>query len=181
MYLRDIAFLFLLLGLTHTASAQTPVPQELTGILAEHGCVQIADDAEVLKNRGRWWVSLKQITGGDADFAIYCLSPGDNYVSTLILVINGAYNPWRGCTPVVSSWSGRSSFPLDLAIVDVTSTYSGIHDLGSWWLASSASNPKATPGPARVNVPGPIIDTTGERAGSLFACYAGQWYRIGLD
>ena len=101
MYLR-IA-LTQVLSLALCASANSAAPDAFADALAENGCVHIADDAEVLRDRGRWW------------------------------------------------------------------------------LVSSSRNPEVTYGPAGVTVANPIIDTTGGSAGALFACYSGQWYRIGLD
>ena len=86
------------------ASANRAVPALLSEALAEYGCLHIADDAEVLQNRGRWWVSLKPFTGGDADFVFYCQAAADKLRSRLILVVRGENNPWGGCDAVVDSW-----------------------------------------------------------------------------
>jgi hypothetical protein len=70
---------------TSAQSTTVAVPAALSEALTEYGCVHIADDAEVLRNRDRWWVSLKPITGGDADFAFYCQSTADQLMSRLVV------------------------------------------------------------------------------------------------
>ena len=168
-------------------SAQTTavaVPTALSAALAEHGCVHIADDAEVLRNRRRWWVSLEPFTGGDADVAFYCQSQADKLAARLIIVVRSEKNPWRGCDTVVDSWHERIRpwFPYDLAVLNALGAYREHGDLSRWWLVSSSRNVKVTYGPAGVNAPSPIIDTIGGGgAGTLYACYSRQWYRIGLD
>jgi len=172
--------------ITDTAAQSTTIslPATLSATLAEYGCVHIADDAEVLQNRRRWWVSLKPFTGGDADFAFYCQSAADKLMSRLVVVVTGENNPWRGCDTVVDSWHERSRpwFPYDLVVVNAGPRYARNIDLSQWWLVSSSRNPKVTYGPAGVKVPDPIIDTIGDGgAGTLYACYSREWYRIGLD
>jgi hypothetical protein len=173
------------LGLLLSASAYGAVPAPLSEALAEYKCVHIADDAEVLQNRGRWWVSLQPFTGGDADFVFYCQATADRLTARLVVVVRGEKNPWRGCNSVVDSWNvGRSGpwFPYGLEVVNAPSEYQRRTDLSRWWLVRSASNPKVTYGPAGVKVPGPIIDTTGTSgAGSLYACHSRHWYRYGID
>jgi hypothetical protein len=180
--------LSILTGCIAEASAQSAsilaVPATLSAALAEHGCVHIADDAEVLRNRDRWWVSLKPFTGGDADFAFYCQSATDRLMARLVLVVKGEKNPWRGCDAVVDFWHERIRpwFPYDLTVVNAAGDAS-LSDLSRWWLVSSSRNPKVTYGPAGVKVANPIIDTTRRSGGSgtLYACHSRQWYRIGLD
>ena len=170
--------------LVSLASADAAVPAPLSEALAEYGCVHITDDAEVLRDRGGWWVSLKPFTGGDADFAFYCQAAADKLVSKLVVVVRGENSPWRGCDPVVDSWRERSVpwFPYGLAVVNTAPRYSRHTDLSRWWLVSSSRNPKVTYGPAGLKVADPIIDTTGSTgAGTLYACHSRQWYRIGLD
>jgi hypothetical protein len=168
-------------------SAQTSAvaaPKALSAALAEYGCVHIADDAEVLRNRRRWWVSLEPFTGGDADFAFYCQSVADKLVARLIIAVKSDKNPWGGCDTVVDSWHERVRpwFPYDLVVVNARGAYRGPADLSRWWLVSSSRNVKVTYGPAGVKAPHPIIDTIGDGgAGTLYACYSRQWYRIGLD
>ena len=177
----------ILIGYVVNTSAQSPtvaVPAALSQALAENGCVHIAADADVLKNRRRWWVSLKPFTGGDADFAFYCQSASDTLMSRLVVVVRGDNNPWQGCDAVVDSWHERSRpwFPYDLVVVNAGPRSARHTDLSQWWLVSSSSNPKVTYGPAGVTTPDPIIDTIGDGgAGTLYACYSRQWYRIGLD
>ena len=177
--------LFVLIACLVDTSAQSPttvpVPAALSEALAEYRCLHVADNPEVRKGR-RWWISLKPLTGGDADFAFYCQISEDKPVSRLVVVVRGEKNPWQGCDAVVDSWRERFSgwFPYDLTVA--TTRYSDHTDLGKWWLVSSASNSKVTYGPAGVKVPEPIIDTIGNMgAGSLYACYSRQWYRIGID
>ena len=179
--------LSILIGYVVDTSAQSTtvaVPAALSEALAKYGCLDIADDAEVLQNRDRWWVSLKPFTGGDADFAFYCQSAADKLMAELVVVVRGENNPWRGCAAIVDFWSGRSrpSFPNDLTVVNAPED-ARLTDLSRWWLVSSSSNPKVTYGRAGVKVPYPIIDTTRRSGGSgtLYACYSRQWYRIGLD
>src|SRR5687767_7336862 len=102
MYSRIAATTVLVLVLS--ASGNGAVPAPLSEALAEYRCLHIADDAEVLRNRGRWWVSLKPFTGGDADFAFYCQAAADKLISRLVVVVRGENNPWRGCDAVVDSW-----------------------------------------------------------------------------
>ena len=176
-----------LIGCMVDISAQSTtvvVPAALSAALAEYGCLHIADDAEILRNRGRWWFSLKPFTGGDADFAFYCQSAADRLNSRLIVLVRGENNPWRGCDAVVDFWHERTRpwFPYDLAVVNAVPRYARNTDLSRWWLVSSSSNRKVTYGPVGVKVPDPIIDTIGDSgAGALFACYSRQWYRIGVD
>jgi hypothetical protein len=164
-------------------SANGAVPEPLSAALAAYECVEISDNAEVLRNHQRWWVSLKPFTGGDADFAFYCQRAADALSFALVIVVKGENNPWGSCDPVVDSWHERSRpwFPYDLAVVNAAQQYSRNSDLGRWWLVSSSSNPKVMYGPPGVNVSDPIIDTTGGSAGTLYACYRNSWYRIGLD
>ena len=172
---------------TFAQSTTISLPATLSAALAEYRCVYTAADAEVLRNREtprRWWISLEPYTGGDADFAFYCQISADEPLSRLVVVVRGEKNPWRGCNAVVDSWRERFSnwFPYDLAVVSAGSRYSRHTDLSQWWLVRSSSNSKVTYGPAGVKVPTPIIDTIGNMgAGSLYACYSRQWYRIGLD
>jgi hypothetical protein len=172
-----------MLVLVLSASAISAVPVPLSEALAEYGCLDIADDAEVLRNRGRWWVSLQPFTGEDGDFAFYCQAAADPLFSRLVVVVRGENSPWRGCDAVVDFWREQSRpwFPYDLAVVDAAPQYAPT-DLGQWWLVSSSANPTVTFGPAGVKVADPIIDTTGvSGAGTLYACYLHEWYRIGLD
>lgn len=164
-------------------STPVPVPATLSAALAEYGCVQFTADAEVLRKGRRWWISLKPFTGGDADFAFYCQIAAADRLSRLVVIVRGENNPWRGCPAVVDSEQERFSpwFPHDLVVRNVASRYSQT-DLGQWWLVSSSRHPRVTYGPAGVKVPDPIIDTIGDGgAGTLYACYSRQWYRIGLD
>ena len=165
-----------------TASADGAVPVLLADALAEHRCVDIPDDAEMLKNRNRWWFSLEPITGGAGDFAFYCQNVADPRAFRLILVISGDGNPWQGCESVVDSWrESRPWLPYDLAVVNAAPRYERHVNLGQWWLVSSSNNATVTYGPAGVTASDPIIDTTGGSAGTLYACYSREWYRIGLD
>jgi hypothetical protein len=185
--------LSILIGCVVDTSAQSTtidaVPAALSKALAEYRCVpHTAAEAEVMRNREtprRWWISLEPYTGGDADFAFYCQISVEKRLSRLVVVVRGEKNPWQGCNAVVASYRERVSnwFPYDLAVVSAGDPrYSRHMDLGRWWLVSSAGNLKVTYGPAGVKVPNPIIDTIGNMgAGSLYACYSGQWYRIGLD
>ena len=172
----------LALNLMLTAPAHGAAPPALTESLAEFGCRNIPDDDPVLRNRGEWWVSLEMFTGGDADFAFYCQSTTEMRFS-IIVVIREEVELWRDCDPVVASWQGASltSFPMGLEVSDVISDHPTYTDLSRWWLVSSSSNPIVTRGPEGVSVPNPIIDTTGQRAGSFYACYAGEWYAHGVD
>lgn len=181
MYWRIAATQVLVLAVS--ASANGAVPAPLSEALAEYGCLHIADDADVLRNRNRWWVSLKPFTGGDSDFAFYCQAAADALTSRLVVVVRSENNPWRGCDSVIDSWHEQSVpwFPYDLAVANAAPQHARHTDLGRWWLVSSSSNPTVTYGPAGVKAPDPIIDTTGARAGTLYACYLRQWYRIGLD
>jgi len=179
--------LSILIGCVVGTSAQSTavaVPAALSETLTEFGCVHIADDAEVLRNRDRWWVSLKPFTGGDADFAFYCQSAADKLMSKLVVVVRGEKNLWPGCDAIVDFWQGRSrpSFPNDLTVVNAPQDAT-LTDLSRWWLVSSSRNPKVTYGPAGMKIADPIIDTTRRSGGSgtLYACYSRQWYRIGLD
>jgi hypothetical protein len=167
------------------------VPPPLLDTLAEHGCRNIPDDDEVLRYRDEWWVSLEPFTGGEGDFAFYCQSISDPASTSLVVVIRGESDVWKDCDSVVDSWRYEYAphIPLGLEVIDIESlavinaqSESGLYaDLGRWWLASSRSDTPATPGPSGVNVPNPIIDTTGRQVGSLFTCYSGQWYAVGLD
>lgn len=181
MYLRIAAIPVLALALS--APAMGAVPPPLAQALAEHGCLQIADGAEVLRNRAAWWVSLSPFTGGDGDFAFFCQSATEPLFSRLVVVVRGENNPWRDCDAIVDSWREQSVpwFPYDLAVVRAATQHARHTDLGRWWLVSSSSDPTVTYGPAGVKVPDPVIDTTGGRAGALYACYSSRWYRIGLD
>jgi hypothetical protein len=147
--------------------------------------MHVADDAQELRHGRPWWISLKPVTGGDADFAFYCQISADKPpLSRLVVVVRGEKNPWGGCDAVVDSWRERFTgwFPYDLTVASAGSRHSSHTDLSHWWLVSSASNSKVTYGPAGVKVPEPIIDTIGHMgAGSLYACYSRQWYVIGLD
>ena len=179
--------LFILKAIADTFAQSTTivaVPAALSEALAEYGCLHIADDAEVLRNRRRWWISLKSFTGGDADFAFYCQSASDRLNSRLVVLAKSEKNPWRGCDAVVDSWHERIRpwFPYDLTVVNAGPRYERGADLSRWWLVSSSRNPKVTYGPTGVKIPDPIIDTIGDGgAGTLYACYSRQWYRIGLD
>ena len=170
---------------TSAQSTTVSIPATLSTALKEYGCGHIADDAEVLRNRDRWWISLTPFTGGDADFAFYCQSAADNLTAKLVVVVRGENKLWRGCDAIVDVWHERSRpwFPHDLAVVNAASSrYADHTDLSKWWLVSSSGNSKVTYGPAGVKVPEPIIDTIGSGgAGTLYACYSRQWYRIGLD
>lgn len=179
--------LSILIGYVVDTSAQSTtvaVPAALSEALAKYECLDIADDAEVLQNRDRWWVSLKPFTGGDADFAFYCQSAADQLMAKLVVVVRGENNPWRGCDPIVDFWRGRSrpSFPNDLTVLNAPQDPRH-SDLSRWWLVSSSRNLKVTYGPAGVKVPDPIIDTTRRSGGSgtLYGCYSRNWYRIALD
>lgn len=169
---------------TSAQSTTVSIPATLSTALKEYRCVHIADDAEVLRNRDRWWISLTPFTGGDADFAFYCQSAADNLTAKLVVVVRGENNLWRGCDAIVDAWHGRSrpSFPNDLTVVNASGDAS-LTDLSRWWLVSSSRNPKVTYGPAGAKLAGLIIDTTRRSGGSgtLYACYSRQWYRIGLD
>lgn len=163
-------------------SADGAVPALLSEALAEHRCVDIPDDAELLQNRNRWWFSLEPITGGARDFAFYCQDVADPLAFRLVLLIRGESNPWLGCESVVDSWrESRPWFPYDLAVVNAAPRYERHVDLGRWWLVSSSNSATVTYGPVGVTVSDPIIDTTGGSAGTLYACYSRHWYRIGLD
>ena len=182
--------LCILIGCVVDTSAQSTivddVPAALSKALAEYRCVQhTAAEVEVMRNREtprRWWISLEPYTGGAADFAFYCQISVEKPLSSLLVVVRGEKNPWRGCNAVVDSYRERVSnwFPYDL-VVTATSR-SGPTEMSQWWLVSSSRNAKVTYGPAGVKVPTPIIDTIGNMgAGSLYACYSRQWYRISLD
>jgi len=178
--------LSILIGSVADTSAQSTtvaVPAALSEALAEYRCMHIADDAKVLRHGRPWWISLKPVTGGDADFAFYCQISADKpSLSRLIVVVRGENNPWRGCGAVVDSYRERFTgwFPYDLVVA--SKRYSDHTDLSKWWLVSSSRNSKVTYGPPGVKVPEPIIDTIGTMgAGSLYACYSRQWYVIGLD
>jgi hypothetical protein len=171
-------------GTSAQSATTVAVPAALSEALAAYGCVHIADDAEVLRNRRRWWVSLKAFTGGDGDFAFYCQNAAEKLTSRLVVVVKSKNNPWRGCDAVVDSWHEQSRpwFPNDLVVVNAGPRYARHTDLSQWWLVSTSRNPKVTYGPAGVKTPDPIIDTIGDGgAGTLYACYSRQWYRIGLD
>lgn len=166
-----------------SAQSSTNVPAALSTLLDQYGCSHVADDAEVPRKGRRWWISLNPFTGGDADFAFYCQDRKGKRFSRLILAVR-KNNPWRGCDAVVDSENERFSpwFPTGLAVVNARSLDSRHADLSQWWLVSSSRNSKVTYGPAGVKVPDPIIDTTADSgAGTLYACYSRQWYRIGLD
>jgi len=180
MYSR-IAVVSLLLSLS--ASVHAAVPAPLSAVLAQYGCSYIADDADVLRHRDRWWVSLKPFTGGDGDFTFYCQVAADPLSFRLMVVVGGENNLWRDCDPVVQSWRDSPPwFPYGLAVDNASPHYARQTDLGRWWLVSSSSNANVTYGPVGVKVPEPIIDTVGSSgAGALYACYARQWYQIGLD
>ena len=179
--------LSILAGCAADTSAQNTtiiaVPAALSEALAEYGCLHITDDAAVLRNRRRWWVSLRPFTGGDTDFAFYCQTAADKLTFRLVVVVRGKNNPWPGCDAIVDFWRERPRwFPDDLAVVNAAPQYSRHTDLSRWWLVSSSRNPKVTHGPAGVKIPDPIIDTIGDGgAGTLYGCYSRQWYRIGLD
>jgi hypothetical protein len=181
MYAKITAIPVLTLALS--TSCNGAIPERLSAALAAHGCVDIAEDAEVLQNRQHWWVSLEPFTRGDGDFAFYCQDVADALSFRLVVVVKSGNNPWRGCDPVVDSWRELSApwFPYDLAVVTAAPRYLRNTDLGRWWLVSSSNNPEVTYGPPGVKVSDPIIDTTGGSAGTLYGCYANSWYRIGLD
>src|SRR5688572_8914570 len=133
----------ILTGCIADTSAQSTiisVPATLSAALAEYGCVHIPADAEVLRNRRRWWFSLKPFTGGDADFAFYCQSVANRLNFRLVVLVKGEKNPWRGCDAVVDSWHERSTpwFPYDLTVVNAAPQYARRSDLSPWWLVSSS-------------------------------------------
>lgn len=162
-------------------AADGAAPDSLLPLLAENDCLNIPDDAAALQNGGRWWISLERFTGAETDFAFYCQDANPPASAKLILVVRGEQDPWRECSAVVDAWNGSLPFRYHLDVRDAMPARHG--DLGRWWPVSSSSGPVVTYGPAGVPVPGPIIDTTYpvSGAGTIYACHAGQWYRVGLD
>jgi hypothetical protein len=150
--------------------------------MAKHGCALIEDQPVLERDIPNWWFSLMPLTGADTDFMFFCQSSTDRLQFRLIVSVTGKSNPWQGCNMVVDSWR-EGPYSKTRWFLKAISTPDRLSNLDQWWLVSSSMNPKVSFGPAGVLTPGPLIDTTGNNsgAGTLYACYGQEWYRIGLD
>jgi hypothetical protein len=164
------------------ATARSAVPPALSAVLAEKGCVEIAEDSELLRIRNRWWFPLQRFTGSSSDFIFFCQTKSDPLSTQLVIHAKGR-NPWSSCDQTIESWKERSKpwLPLDLEVVATSARYSRMSDLGRWRVVRKPIGAPEVYGPAGVPVPDLAIDTSGQDNGSVFVCYSGKWYRHGVD
>ena len=169
------------LTLAVSLPGRAAVPEALLGVLQANGCRDVSDDVRVRRFDDQWWVSLAAFTGNESDFALYCENDGDETLARLLLVIAGDRSPWSGCDDVVDVW--RGNLPFRYVIRISPSVPERIQDLGGWWLVRPSGDPLVAFGAAGQTVTGPLIDAThrDSGAGTMYACCAGEWYRIGLD
>jgi hypothetical protein len=182
MISKSLVHLGLAISFVPIGEALGSVPATLSAALEEHQCVEVAADSALIRFSKNWWMSLQQQTGADTDYVFMCQAKGDPLYTRLVVHTLGPQNPWKGCDRVVTSRKDptRAWWPLGVEVVKSAERFNDL-SLGRWWQVLAPGETTLAYGPPSVKLPELVIDTSAQDAGSAFACYAGRWYRIGID